>query len=131
MIAFPCLKAQCRQPPRSQQQRSPTSARSVQCSCTPQQPDSFGLSPQQQLQVDTFLDFLLEENEKYNLTAVRTRSEAVPRHILDSLALLAPIEVHSSAAERGVLLLDVGSGAGLPGCLLAIARPDWNVCFFL
>ena len=71
---------------------------------------------------------MLEENKKYNLTGVRERNEAWNRHILDSLTLLEPIEQHHKhEAGDVVTLLDVGSGGGLPGCVLAIARPHWQV----
>ena len=60
-------------------------------------------------------------------TAVRDRDEAMLRHVEDSLALLPSIEGHAEdAAKDGPLrLIDVGSGGGLPGLLLAIARPEW------
>ena len=63
-----------------------------------------------------YLRLLHRWNRVYNLSAVRDPAEMVGRHVLDSLALLALVE--------GETLLDVGSGAGLPGVVLAIARPD-------
>jgi 16S rRNA (guanine527-N7)-methyltransferase len=68
-----------------------------------------------------FLDYLylLEKwNRVYNLTAVREIAQMIPKHILDSLAILPYV--------CGPQILDVGTGAGLPGLLLAIARPDWQ-----
>jgi 16S rRNA (guanine527-N7)-methyltransferase len=72
-------------------------------------------TPQLLAQLESFLDLIERWNRSYNLTAVRQRPDMVTRHLLDSLAV-AP-------ALRGSTVLDVGSGAGLPGVPLAIARP--------
>lgn len=63
--------------------------------------------------------FLDKWNHVHNLTAVRKPEEMVTKHVLDSLTLL-PVLMGKNHA-------DVGSGAGLPGIPLAIARPDWRV----
>jgi 16S rRNA (guanine527-N7)-methyltransferase len=62
-----------------------------------------------------YIDLLAKWNHAYNLTAVRDPAEMVPRHLLDSLAVLPFVQ--------GATLADLGSGAGLPGIPLAIARP--------
>lgn len=58
-------------------------------------------------------------NRVYNLTAIRGKERIVSHHLLDSLSVLPHLEAKRCA--------DVGSGAGLPGIPLAIARPDWEV----
>jgi len=66
-----------------------------------------------------YLDLLFKWNRTYNLTALRDPEQAVTHHLLDSLAVLPWIE--------GQSLLDVGSGGGLPGIPLVIARPELRV----
>jgi len=67
-----------------------------------------------------FLRLLEKWNRVHNLTAVRETDQMVALHLLDSLALLP----HLTAARS---LVDVGTGAGLPGIPIAIARPDLQV----
>ncbi|MFZ2266353.1 MAG: 16S rRNA (guanine(527)-N(7))-methyltransferase RsmG [Azonexus sp.] len=66
-----------------------------------------------------FRDLLLKWNKTYNLTALRDPDQAISHHLLDSLAILP----HVGSGP----LLDVGSGGGLPGIPLAIARPELSV----
>ena len=62
-----------------------------------------------------------------NLTAVTERGAMMDRHIADSLSLLPAIEgayaAHGHSGGESVKVIDIGSGAGLPGIVLAIARP--------
>lgn len=61
----------------------------------------------------------------YNLTAVRDPAEMLTHHIIDSMAVVAPLLRHT--AGRPVRLLDVGSGAGLPGVVIAVCCPEIQV----
>lgn len=83
--------------------------------------DAMGLnvSVQQQAQLVEYLLMLERWNKVYNLTAVRNLTDMVTLHLLDSMSVLSYI-----TATR---LLDVGSGGGLPGVVLAICRPDLQV----
>lgn len=64
-------------------------------------------------------------NAVYNLTALRDPAQMLSHHLLDCLAVLPPLRRH--AAGRPLQVLDVGSGGGLPGVVLAIAQPAWRV----
>jgi len=66
-----------------------------------------------------FRDLMLKWNKTYNLTALRDPEQAISHHLLDSLAILPYVGAWP--------LLDVGSGGGLPGIPLAIARPGLSV----
>lgn len=75
-----------------------------------------GLTPAAQARLLAYSELLLKWNRVYNLTAIRAPDQAITHHILDSLVVLA----HLDGVER---LADIGSGGGLPGIPLAIARP--------
>ena len=61
-------------------------------------------------------------------TAVTDRDEAVQKHINDSLALLPAIDAQAAQLSvEHLRVIDVGSGAGFPGVIIAIARPLWQV----
>ena len=72
-----------------------------------------------------YVALLLKWNRVYNLTAVREPEEVITHHVLDSLSLLSPLLRHTQGLPTR--LLDVGSGGGLPGVVLAICRPELEV----
>jgi 16S rRNA (guanine527-N7)-methyltransferase len=74
--------------------------------------------------LNSYLALLTKWNRTYNLTAIRDPAEMVTHHLLDSLAVLPVLKKSALAGRR---LADVGSGAGLPGLVLAIAQPDWQI----
>ncbi|OMO77549.1 rRNA small subunit methyltransferase G [Corchorus capsularis] len=70
--------------------------------------------------------------EKMNLTAVKQENQVMERHIEDSLAIIPPIQDSYTSCSNDVefdnlRVVDVGTGAGLPGLVLAIACPGWQV----
>ncbi|GEK07790.1 MULTISPECIES: 16S rRNA (guanine(527)-N(7))-methyltransferase RsmG [Pseudoalteromonas] len=79
---------------------------------------SIELSEQQKQQLVDYVQLLDKWNKAYNLTSVRDPKEMMVKHIMDSL-VVAP---HLTGSNY----IDVGTGPGLPGMVLAIARPDIN-----
>ena len=78
------------------------------------------LNEQQHQQLLDYLALLFKWNSVYNLTSVRDPMQMVTHHVLDSLAAVP-------AFKEARNVLDVGAGGGLPGIVLAIARPDMKV----
>jgi 16S rRNA (guanine527-N7)-methyltransferase len=75
-------------------------------------------------QLLAYLDLIGKWNKVYNLTAVRDPGEMLGQHLLDSLAAVPPLSRRLPGPGR---VLDVGAGAGLPGVVIAICRPDLQV----
>jgi 16S rRNA (guanine527-N7)-methyltransferase len=73
-----------------------------------------------------FLALLQRWNTTYNLTAVRDPAQMLIQHLADCLAVVGPLQHHLSV-QAGGRLLDVGSGGGLPGAVLAIMLPALDV----
>lgn len=91
------------------------------------------LEPAQQVALLEYLALIQKWTKVYNLTAVRDPDEMLTHHLLDSLAVIVPLQKQLAALrEQGVCgdksrLLDVGSGAGLPGIVIAICCPNITV----
>ena len=78
------------------------------------------LTDQQVAQLLNYLELIAKWTKVYNLTAVRDPAEMMTHHLLDSLAVVSPLLGHLKHGS----LLDVGSGAGLPGVIIAICCPS-------
>jgi 16S rRNA (guanine527-N7)-methyltransferase len=80
------------------------------------------------VQIQHLLDYaaLIQKwNKVYNLTALRDPADMLTHHLLDSLTAVAPLRRHTQG--QAVRVLDVGSGGGLPGVVLAICMPELSV----
>ena len=83
------------------------------------------LAPAETEHLLAYLALLQRWNKVYNLSAVRDPAEMLTHHLLDCLAVVPPLRRH--AQDRPLRILDVGSGGGLPGVVLAILQPQWSV----
>ncbi len=71
---------------------------------------------------DKYAEMIVETNKTLNLTAITEPDEMVYKHFIDSLSLLTVVDV-----KQGAKVIDVGTGAGFPGVVLLIARPDLKI----
>ena len=67
-----------------------------------------------------YIDLLIKWNKTYNLTSLIKKEDIITTHLLDCLSVVKKID--------GQRILDVGSGAGLPGLMIALARPTTHLC---
>jgi len=85
----------------------------------------------QQRQLLSYMALIQKWNKVYNLTALKTPQEILTHHLLDSLSSISPLLGYLAQSARGVgqevELLDVGSGGGLPGVVIAICCPNIRV----
>jgi 16S rRNA (guanine527-N7)-methyltransferase len=83
------------------------------------------LSGEQSQRLLGYVALIQKWNKVYNLTALRDPADMLTHHLLDSLTAIAPLSRHTQGQPTKVL--DVGSGGGLPGVVLAICMPELNV----
>lgn len=74
--------------------------------------------------LDTFAEMLIETNKSFNLTAITEPDEVTVKHFADSLSVLSFVDI-----PQGSRIIDVGTGAGFPGMVLLLARPDIKMTF--
>lgn len=79
-------------------------------------------TPTQTQQLIRYIHTLHQWNQAYNLTAVRQTENMMQRHVLDTLAVLNPLQPYPAKQ-----IADIGSGAGIPGLILAIMQPETEV----
>ena len=85
------------------------------------------LSDSEADQLLAYLALLQRWNSIYNLTAVRDPDRMLSQHVFDCLAVIAPLRRHLAGTAALQRLLDVGSGGGLPGVVIAILNPAIDV----
>lgn len=86
---------------------------------------NLNLSDEQIQRLLGYMALIQKWTKVYNLTAVRDPADMLTHHLLDSLTAVAPLSRHTQGQSFKVL--DVGSGGGLPGVVLAICMPELNV----
>ncbi len=80
----------------------------------------FELTDKQLSQFEKFYEYLIEENKKFNLTAITEEDDVILKHFLDSVLPIKELKLNST-------LIDVGTGAGFPGIPIKIVRPDIKI----
>lgn len=73
-------------------------------------------------QLYIYMDFLIHENSKYNLTAINEEKEIIDKHFLDALVFFTKYNL-----KEGTKVVDIGTGAGFPGLVFKLYRPDLEV----
>ena len=74
--------------------------------------------------LDKFAELLIETNKSFNLTAIKEPDDVTVKHFADCLAIFKYVDISENAK-----IIDVGTGAGFPGLVLKLARPDINMTF--
>ena len=74
--------------------------------------------------LDTFAEMLIETNKSFNLTAIKEPDDVTVKHFADCLSIFKYVDI-----PEGARIIDVGTGAGFPGLVLKLTRPDINMTF--
>lgn len=74
--------------------------------------------------LDNFAEMLIETNKSFNLTAIKEPDDVTVKHFADCLAIFKYVDIPENAK-----IIDVGTGAGFPGLVLKLARPDIQMTF--
>ncbi len=82
------------------------------------------INPELETRLRALVAHLLSENAKFNLTGIKDPDEAWTKHVTDSLEGL-----NSGLFDEPKSVVDVGTGAGFPGFVLALARPQLRLAF--
>lgn len=88
--------------------------------------EQFGLSLDDNAfsRLDCYAEMLIETNKSFNLTAITEPDEVTVKHFADCLSIFGYINI-----PEGSKIIDVGTGAGFPGLVMQLYRPDLNLCF--
>lgn len=84
------------------------------------------LDDKQKQAILLYLELIQKWNKTYNITAIKDAEQILIQHIFDSLSVIAPLQAKIDPANEAIVL-DVGSGGGLPGVIIAICCPNWTV----
>lgn len=87
---------------------------------------SFGLTGGQIHQLISYMEILIDTNRQMNLTAITDVKGIAEKHIHDSLTALAPLDLELERHDS-IKVADIGTGAGLPGIVLKIMRPEIRI----
>lgn len=84
------------------------------------------LDDKQKQDILLYLELIQKWNKTYNITAIKDAEQILIQHIFDSLSVVAPLHQKINQNQEAVVL-DVGSGGGLPGVIVAICCPKWHI----
>ena len=84
------------------------------------------LDDKQKQDILLYLELIQKWNKTYNITAIKDAEQILIQHLFDSLSVISPLQVNVDPMTEAVVL-DVGSGGGLPGVVIAICCPRWSV----